>query len=454
MDAWQPVLDALQRSLPEQAFHTWFEPLVPLEMREDVLLLRVPNRFYFEWIEGHYAPLLDEVAGELLGGAGRLQYALAGSNGHAPDLDEAPDQPAPDPIPARPAAPAARPRGDHGLSDRFTFANFIVGPQNEFAHAASVSVAKNPGTTSYNPLLVYGGVGLGKTHLLQAIGNGLLEKQPDARVRYISSERFTQEFVEAIKANKGEEFSARYRRFDLLLMDDVQFLVGRERTLMEFFHIFNALYQAGKQIVLSSDRPPRELQGLDDRLVSRFAAGLVADIKSPDYDTRIAILQAQSEQEKVPLPQDVIEFLASRFTKNVRELQGAVIRLIAHASLTRGELTLEMAREALRDLITVKEQRVTVGTVQRVVAEHYSVAPDLLLAKVRTQPIAKARMVAMALALKLCRLSLKQVGAQFGGRDHTTVLHARKRIDEWERSDPDFNQELAELVRRIESAED
>lgn len=452
--AWHPILADLQNSLPSQAYHTWFEPLQAFLSPEEMLLVEVPSRFYYEWIEGHYADLLDHVLEARLGNRNALQYILSSSG--ALNLEPEP-APVPDMVPpVSNGHTLTNGSGDsrNGLNPRYTFDRFIEGPPNRFARAASLAVAQSPGATSYNPLLIYGGVGLGKTHLLQAIGNAAQQQFPDQKVRYISSERFTKEFVEAIKANRGDRFSAHYRNVDLLLMDDVQFLVGRDRTLMEFFHIFNNLYQAGKQIVLSSDKPPKELNGLDERLVSRFGWGLVCDIGPPDFDTRVAIIETLSEHERVPLDMDVIEYLATRFTNNVRDIQGALIRLVAHASLTGTDISLDLAKKALHDLVGTHKRKVSVDRVQRIVATHYNVAPDLLMAKLRSQPIARARMIAMALALRLCHLSLKQVGANFGGRDHTTVLHARDRVIQWEDEDKEFASELKELIRHIESDED
>ncbi len=454
--AWRPILDDLQQSLPSQAYHTWFEPLKAFRSPDKQLIVEVPSRFYFEWIEGHYAKLLDHVIEARLGDPGALQYTISKSIGLSLE---------PEPVPAV-ASPQTAPSTTNGngltngsnlkngLNPRYTFEQFIEGPPNRFARAASLAVAESPGTTSYNPLLIYGGVGLGKTHLLQAIGNAVQNSSPELKVRYISSEQFTQEFVEAIKTNRGDQFSARYRTVDLLLMDDVQFLVGRDRTLLEFFHIFNSLYQAGKQIVLSSDKPPKELNGLDERLVSRFGWGLVCDIGPPDFDTRVAIIETLTEQEGLLLSKDVTEFLAMRFQKNVRDLQGAMIRLVAHSSLSGMDISLEMAKQALRDLIGSQNRKVSVDRVQQVVAEYYQVAPDLMIAKVRTQPIARARMVAMALSLKLCHLSLKQVGANFGGRDHTTVLHARDSVIKWEEESEEFASELASMIHRVETEDD
>ena len=441
-EAWTQVRSYIESSLPEQAFHTWFRPIEAVKFLDGTLTVQVPSRFYYEWIEGHYADHIESALDRTLGDNARLIYVTG-----RPE-----DQPGPAPLQVKQAIqpPKEPPSGENGLNPRYLFETFIEGPQNQFARAAAVAVAKSPGRTAYNPMLIYGGVGLGKTHLLQAIGNDVLQVNPRAVVRYISSERFTQDFVEAIKQNRADEFSARYRAVDVLLMDDVQFLVGRERTLMEFFHTFNALHQTGKQIVLTSDKPPRELDGLDERLVSRFGWGLVCDIAPPDYDTRIAIIQKVSEEEGLNLDPRVVDYLASHFTKNVREMQGALIRLMAHASLTGSEITPELASRALQDLVSNRERRITVDIVRKVVAEHFHVAPDLLMAKIRTQPIARARMVAMALSVRLTNLSLKQVGSQFGKRDHTTVLHAREKLAEWE-EDSSFAAQVKQMVSHIES---
>ncbi|MCB2198478.1 chromosomal replication initiator protein DnaA [bacterium] len=443
-EAWMQVSTLIESALPEQAFHTWFRPIQPVQFRDGTLTVQVPSRFYYEWIEGHYSDHIDSALDRTLGGHARLIYVTG-------QQDDQKVAPAPLQVKEVVTPPTnGGPRVDHGLNPRYLFSTFIEGPQNQFARAAALAVGKSPGRTAYNPMLIYGGVGLGKTHLLQAIGNEALIQNPRAMVRYISSERFTQDFVEAIKANRADEFSARYRAVDVLLMDDVQFLVGRERTQMEFFHTFNTLHQSGKQIVLTSDKPPRELDGLDERLVSRFGWGLVTDIAPPDFDTRIAIIQKLSEEEGLNLDPRVLDYLASHFTKNVREMQGALIRLMAHASLTGSEISPEMAHRALQDLVSNRERRITVEIVRRVVAEHFQVAPDLLMAKIRTQPIARARMIAMALSVRLTGQSLKQVGAQYGKRDHTTVLHARDKLDEWEQ-DPAFASQLEQMVSRIES---
>ena len=451
---WSAVCDQIREALPEQAFHTWFQPLRPLEFNEGTLMVQVPSRFYYDWIEGHYAAHIESALEHTIGSAGRLTYVTPAHDEPRNDSPVRVASPMQAPSPDTLAAPAKTARIDHNLNPRYTFEAFIEGPQNQFARAAAVAVAKTPGSTPYNPLLIYGGAGLGKTHLVQAIGNEVLNISPSSKVLYISADQFTQDFVESIKQNRAVEFSKRYRTVDLLLIDDIHFLAERERTLMEFFHTFNDLYQAGKQIVMTSDKPPRELKGLDERLVSRFAWGLVCDIAPPDYDTRLAIIHKLCEEEGVVLDLRVMDFLARSFTKNVREMQGALIRLLAHASLTGSEISPDLAVRALRDLMGSRERHITLETVQRIVSEHYGLAPDLLMAKIRTQPIARARMVAMALSVRLTGRSLKQVGSAFGKRDHTTVLHAREKVAEWEQNDPTFASVIQTLIRSIETATD
>ncbi len=449
---WRAVCDQIRDALPEQAFHTWFQPIRPLEFNDGTLTVQVPSRFYYDWIEGHYATHIENALAGTIGAEGRLTYVTPAHDESSNDAPVRVATPMQTPAPSLEPPSPRPPRTDHNLNPRYNFDSFIEGPQNQFARAAGQAVAKTPGSTPYNPLLIYGGAGLGKTHLIQAIGNEVLSRNPSAAVLYISAERFTQDFIELIRQNRGVEFSRRFRSVDLLLIDDIHFLADRERTKEEFFHTFNDLYQAGKQIVITSDRPPRELKGLDERLVSRFAWGLVCDIAPPDYDTRLAIIQKLCEEEGVDLDNRVMDFLARSFTKNVREMQGALIRLLAHASLTGSEISPDLAVRALRDLMGTRERHVAIETVQRIVSEHYGLAPDLLMAKIRTQPIAKARMVAMALSIRLTGNSLKRVGSAFGKRDHTTVLHAREKVAEWEKEDSSFASTIQTLIRSIETA--
>ncbi|MBZ0264582.1 chromosomal replication initiator protein DnaA [bacterium] len=446
-EAWHHICEKIGDDLPTKAFKTWFQPIKPLSFEEFTLTVEVPSRFYYEWIEGHYAANIENALEDTLGKSGKLVYSVSQKDG-----DELPEPPSAKPttyapLPEVVASPTYK---SVDLNPRYCFSNFVEGPGNSFARAACTAVSQKPGKTSYNPLLLYGGVGLGKTHLLQAIGNESLRIYPDLRIKYISSERFTQDFVEAISKNRALQFSAEYRQVDILLLDDIQFLIDRERTMMEFFHTFNALHQAGKQIVLTSDKPPRELGGLDERLVSRIGWGLVCDIGPPDYDTRLAIIQRLAEEEYSELGTDVCHYLAQHITKNVRELQGALIRLFAQANLNGVDITLELAKRALQDLCETRDRRVSVDNIKKCTADHFKVSHDLLSAKVRTQPIARARMIAMALSVRMTGHSLKQIGRQFGNRDHTTVLHAKQTILKWENEDSVFANELDRLSRRIQ----
>ena len=450
IEAWVMFCEKIQDVIPPQAYSTWFDPIKPVGFEDHTLSVRVPSRFYYNWIEGHYSAHIERALQEVLGEGSRLIYTLPPKE----DLDL--------PVTTEPFTATEYDQfqgfhdntpvstGEDGLNDRYIFDNYIEGPQNSFARAAALAVAQSPGKTPYNPLLLYGGVGLGKTHLLQAIGNEANRISPEKQVLYISTERFTKDFVEAISKHRADEFNARYRKVDILLVDDIQFLAGRERTLMEFFHTFNDLHQSGKQIVVSSDKPPRDLVGLDERLISRLGWGLSCDIGPPDYDTRTAIIQRQVSDDGIALDSQVCDFIAKNFTNNVRELQGAIVRLLAYASINGSDITVDVARTALRDLFDNRTISISIDLIQRVVADRFNLAPDILMAKTRSQPIARPRMIAMALSTKLTGLSLKQVGIHFGKRDHTTVLHARKMVEKWSSEDHDFAKTLEELIKRIE----
>lgn len=451
LDIWKHFVESLRSNLPRQAFETWIQPMKPCAIDGETFYVQVPSRFYYDWIEGHYASQVERALEETFSSPVKLVYMAADKE--AGDSGTVPTVPGSVPRCKSPADYAvvspsfSRGNGSTNLNPRYTFDTFIEGPPNRFARAASQAVAA--GKTSYNPLLIYGGVGLGKTHLLQAIGNEAFVIRPGLNIKYIDSENFTQDFVDAIKHNRADEFSAKYRHIDVLLLDDVQFLVGRERTQMEFFHTFNTLHQAGKQIVLTSDKPPRDLDGLDERLVSRIGWGLVCDIGPPDFDTRVAIVLRLAEEEGHTLPADVCTFLAEKFDKNVRDLEGAFVRLVAHASLNGSRLTVEKANHILRDSLIFRKPSVTLSQIQLTVSSYYNIPADLLIAKIRSQPVAKARMVAMWLGLEMCGLSLKEIGRNFGNRDHTTVLHAKKKVNKWIKDDKEFSKSMEELKERI-----
>ncbi len=345
---------------------------------------------------------------------------------------------------------ADQPIAQSNLNPRYTFENFIKGDSNQLARAAALAVGNNPGGTSFNPLVVYGGTGLGKTHLMHALGNHAIAIGKAKRVVYVSSEKFTIEFVESIQSDRVNEFSYFYRSVDLLIVDDIQFFSGKEKTQDNFFHTFNTLYQLGKQIVLSSDVPPKELKGLDDRLISRFQSGLTADIQPPDLETRIAILRKKSEDNRFELPQDVVDFIATNVTSNIRELEGCLISLIARASLDNREISVALARDVLRMVVNESKSPINIDQIQRVVCEFFDIPEDLLRAKTRKQEVVNARQIAMYLSKELTNSSLKTIGLHFGGRDHSTVIHSCQAIHDRITSNSSFKQNIDQLRRRIE----
>jgi chromosomal replication initiator protein len=459
--AWLACLSKIQESVNTQSFKTWFEPITPLALAEGKLTLRVPSQFFCDWLEEHYYGLLNTTVARVLGRGARLEYAISND---ASVLEEAAPPPEPPPKPAALLA-ATKPlvlspragRADPGngpfqtyLNPRYTFENFIKGDNNQLARAAASAVANNPGGTSFNPLVIYGGTGLGKTHLVQAIGNHVLKAAKARRVIYISSEKFTVEFVDAIQTDRISDFSGFYRSMDILIVDDVQFFSGKEKTQDNFFHTFNELHQLGKQIVLTSDRPPKELKGLDDRLLSRFQWGLTADIQPPDLETRIAILRKKSTDEGIDLPQDVVECVAANVTTNIRELEGCLISLLAKASLEQREITVDLAREVLRVVVGDIRSPVTIEAIQRAVCEYFEIPDDLLRAKTRKQEIVNARQIAMFLAKELTNSSLKTIGLHFGGRDHSTVIHAYQSVEDQMRLDSKYQANVTAIRRRLE----
>ncbi|MGQ0549395.1 MAG: chromosomal replication initiator protein DnaA [Armatimonadota bacterium] len=436
---WTEVLRRIEGHLNKPTLESFLKVIRPIGLQGDTFVLAVPNRFARDWIEQR---LLVTVRGALSAAIGReIQVQIT--------VAEVPPPAAP--VRAAPA-PAAPPRTTEGLhlSPKYTFETFIVGAGNRFAHAAAMAVAESP-ATSYNPLFIYGGVGLGKTHLLQAIGHGVLRRAGVARAAYISSEKFTNELINAIRDDKTLEFRHRYRNVDVLLIDDIQFLAGKERTQEEFFHTFNTLHDASRQIIITSDRPPKEIPTLEDRLRSRFEWGLITDIQPPDLETRIAILRKKAETEGISVPDEVAEFIAQRIYTNIRELEGALVRVVAYASLTRSPITVELAADVLRDLLPPTRSRiVTIQAIQTAVAEFFRIRPEEMRAKRRTKDLAFPRQIAMYLARELTDASLPRIGEEFGGRDHTTVIHACQRVRETLRGDAHLTASLKRLTEDLQ----
>jgi chromosomal replication initiator protein len=459
---WQACLQAIQERVNTQSFKTWFEPVVPLHLHSGRLTVQVPSQFFYDWLEEHYNDLLSSTIERVLGKDARLAYVVKQDETHAEFAVPATQQ-----VQALPAArerspltslPAQAPHHDIRaaepfqtfLNPRYTFENFIKGDSNQLARAAASAVANNPGGTSFNPLVIYGGTGLGKTHLIQAIGNSALANSKARRVIYVSSEKFTVEFVEAIQSDRIGDFLSFYRSMDVLIVDDIQFFAGKEKTQDSFFHTFNELHQLGKQIVLSSDRPPKDLKGLDDRLLSRFQWGLTADIQLPDLETRIAILRKKSENEGIDLSQEVVECIAANVTSNIRELEGCLISLLAKASLEGREINVDLAKEVVRMVVGDVRSPITIETIQRTVCDYFSIPEDLLRAKTRKQEIVSARQIAMFLAKDLTNSSLKTIGLHFGGRDHSTVIHAYQSVEDQMRIDPKYQAHVLQIRRRLQ----
>ncbi|HUI10902.1 MAG TPA: chromosomal replication initiator protein DnaA [Bacteroidota bacterium] len=463
---WSACLDRIRESVNTQSFKTWFEPMVPLSLRGGKLTVQVPSQFFYDWLEEHYYTVISETIATVLGKEAHLEYSVRTDEPQidldygilpppAPRADRRafPPQPNSFTLPLQPAASGVRPEGGQFqtfLNPRYTFDNFIKGDSNQLARAAASAVANNPGGTSFNPLVIYGGTGLGKTHLIQAIGNHALANGKASRVIYVSSERFTVEFVEAIQRDTTSEFAGFYRSMDILIVDDIQFFAGKERTQDHFFHTFNELHQHGKQIVLSSDRPPKELKGLDDRLLSRFQWGLTSDIQPPDLETRIAILLMKSENECISIPQDVVECIATNVTSNIRELEGCLISLMAKASLEGREISVDLAREVIKVVVGDVKSPLTIETIQRTVCEYFNIPEDLIRAKTRKQEIVNARQVAMYLAKELTNCSLKTIGLHFGGRDHSTVIHAYQSVEDQMRIDQKYQTNVQQIRRRLQ----
>jgi chromosomal replication initiator protein len=443
--AWSRAAEILREKIGGQNFDTWFRPASLLGVHEARALLQLPNKFFVDWIAEHYQAALLDALREVLGSDlnGVTLRVNPSAQGELFPRSERRAEPSNGEAPKRSSR-----RG--GLVPRYTFANFVVGASNKFAHAAAEAVAHKPGE-HYNPLFIYGGVGLGKTHLINAIGHQVLERASNAKVGYFSAESFMNELITAIREKRMDDFKNRFRRVDLLILDDVQFLAGREQTQVEFFHTFNTLHESHRQIVLSSDKFPKDIPQLEERLRNRFEWGLIADIQAPDIETRVAILLKKAEQEGLPLGHDVAMFLASKFEANIRELEGSLTRLGALASFLQRPITVDFAREVLKDLVKERSAQVTVESVQQVISAQFAVKVTDLKSPKRTRSLAFARQVAMYLARRMAGASLPSIGEKFGNRDHSTVIHAIQVIEKRRDEDPGFHSTLEGLERLIES---
>jgi chromosomal replication initiator protein len=439
---WDEVLARIETKINRHSFYTWFKPTSFVADQGGTILVRVPNGLFRDWLTKHYSTVLNEALTELNRSAAVVSFVTEGQE--VSIVPEPPDDPIED-VPdvddvvtgdeSQVSAPITAPSG---LNPRYTFETFIVGPSNQFAHAASRAVAEAP-SRSYNPLFIYGGVGLGKTHLMHAVGRYVLEHNAGFTLTYISSERFMNEMINAVRYDRILDFRERYRSVDVLLVDDIQFLAGKEGTQNEFFHTFNALYDAQKQIVISSDCPPHEIPQLEERLRSRFEWGLIADIQAPDLETKVAILKKKSEAEAVPLPDNVAIYIAGKIKSNIRELEGSLIRLVAYASLTGREISLSLAQDVLKNILDHEEKAVTIEIIQKFVADYYQLKLVELKSRNNSKSVAIPRQVAMYLCKNLTHASLPEIGRSFGGKHHSTVIHSIRKIDDLRKRDGNFN---------------
>jgi chromosomal replication initiator protein len=434
---WDQVLSRIEAKVNRHSFYTWFKPTSFVEERDGRVQVRVPNSLFRDWLTKHYSAVIDEAFTELDRPGTAIVFVTDEAMQPAlPHADLVAQQ-----VPPEPGA-----TDEGSLSARFSFDTFIVGPSNQFAHAACRAVAEAP-SRSYNPLFIYGGVGLGKTHLMHAIGHYVVHHLKNFKLTYISSERFMNEMINAVRYDRILDFRERYRSVDVLLVDDIQFLAGKEGTQNEFFHTFNALYDSQKQIVISSDCPPHEIPQLEERLRSRFEWGLIADIQPPDLETKTAILKKKAETEGVPLPDNVAIYIASKIKSNIRELEGSLIRLVAYASLTGREISLPLAQDVLRNVLQNDERAITIEIVQKAVADHYSLKLNDLKSKNNSKSVALPRQIAMYLCKALTNASLPEIGKSFGGKHHSTVIHSIRKIEDLRQKNGDFNTLINSLMQ-------
>ncbi|GJQ62029.1 MAG: chromosomal replication initiator protein DnaA [Melioribacteraceae bacterium] len=442
---WKDCLNIIKSKVPFLTYNTWFLPIKPVELKNSVLKIQVPNNFFVEWIDEHYNSVINHAIKEIIGSEAQLVYIILEDKD---DIVAEPERKEEKPeIKKQEPADNEEEKFADNLNPRYFFENFIKGEGNQLARAAAVAVSENLGQTSFNPLFIYGGVGLGKTHLMQAVGNKILAKDRSKKVIYLSSDIFTVEFVEAIQNNTVNDFSNFYKSMDVLIIDDIQFLIGKEKTQDLFFHIFNTLHQSGKQIILSSDKPPKDLKGLNERLISRFQWGLTTDIQPPDFETRIAILKNKSESFGIQLSGDILEYIAHNITSNIRELEGCLIKLLANSSLSSKEINLELVKKTVKEIATGRQINISIDFITKSVCEYFSVQENKVREKNRKKEVVIARQIAMYLSKVLTQSSLKTIGLHFGGRDHSTVIHAFNSVE----ADMQRDEKLKDMVESIKN---
>lgn len=460
---WNECLRVIEPHVNEQSFSTWFRPINPVRLDGSSLTIQVPSQFFYEWLEDNYVQVLKLAIKSVLGGNGRLEYAVVvdkGNSQNQPYVVSFPQGSTSNSAKKVPLSVESRSPFDmqslhsdtllqSNLNPNYSFNTYIEGDCNRLARSAGFAVATKPGITSFNPLMVYGGVGLGKTHLVQAIGNEIKNGPEDKFVLYVSSEKFVNQFMDSIKDGNVKTFTNFYMQVDVLIIDDIQFLAGKDRTQEMFFHIFNHLHQNKKQIIMTSDRPPRDLKGLEERLLSRFKWGLTADLQMPDFETRVAIIKRKMQSEGIFIPDDVMEYLAYTVDTNVRELEGVMISLLAHASLNRVEIDLSLAKTIMKNIVKDIETEVGIDFIQKTVSDYFDIKLDDLKAKTRKKEIVTARQVAMYFSKEFTNHSLKSIGYHFGGRDHSTVIHAVQSVNDMIETDNTLKNAVDELKKKF-----
>ncbi len=441
-ELWVATLEKIEEKISKPSFDTWLKNTKAEAIEKNTLIISAPNEFARDWLETQYTELISDILGEVTGTKLNTKFIIPTSNMEVEDTKQVTNQKAESITNDMPKSM---------LNSKYTFDTFVIGAGNRFAHAASLAVAEAP-AKAYNPLFIYGGVGLGKTHLMHAIGHYVREHNPKAKVVYLTSEKFTNEFINAIMDNKSNSFRNKYRNIDVLLIDDIQFIAGKESTQEEFFHTFNALHEESKQIIISSDRPPKEIPTLEDRLRSRFEWGLITDITPPDLETRIAILTKKAKAEGLDIPNEVMLYIANQINTNIRELEGALIRVVAYSSLVNQDIDASLAADALKDIIpSSKPKVITIEGIQEIIAERYNIRIEDFAAKKRTKSIAFPRQIAMYLSRELTDFSLPKIGEEFGGRDHTTVIHAHEKISKLLEEDSDLNRDIEDIKETLKT---
>lgn len=460
---WNDCLHIIRQSVGEENFATWFKPIVPLKIQDDVLTIQVPSQFFYEWLEDNYVPVMRKAITQVLGPNGRLEYSVivdSGSPQSPPLTVNYPNGGSSrrnfvsgngydteySPFNYRALNPGTI---NSRLNPNYTFDTFVEGDCNRLARSAGLAVAKKPGTTSFNPLMLYGGVGVGKTHLVQAIGNEIKANMPEKIVLYVDQNDFTTQFLNALQNHKLQEFQNFYLQVDLLILDDVQFLAGREKTQEMFFHIFNQLHQSGKQVIMTSDCPPRDMKGFQERLLSRFKWGLTADLQEPDFETKLAIIHRKMQADGISMPTEVAEYLAYSVDTNLRDMEGVLNSLIFHATLLKREIDLDLAKEVLKNIIKEIQADVSVDFIQKTVSEYFKVDVEALKGKGKKREIVIPRQVAMYFCKRYTQLTLALIGENFGGRDHSTVIHALESVEDMMKTDPHFKASVEELGKKL-----